>query len=67
LAPSSGSRQGDCRDVVPTASVSGSVWDCDMGYVAFWKATCGFATGVYVAFLKATHPLSPSRSYGDRV
>ncbi|MQM15027.1 hypothetical protein Taro_047961 [Colocasia esculenta] len=31
LTPSSGSRQGDCRDVVPTASVSGSIWDCDMG------------------------------------
>ncbi|MQM19482.1 hypothetical protein Taro_052485, partial [Colocasia esculenta] len=36
---------GNCRDVVPIASMSGSAWYCDRGYVTF---------------LKTTYPLSPS-------
>ncbi|MQL94033.1 hypothetical protein Taro_026682 [Colocasia esculenta] len=59
--------KGDCRDVVPIASMSGSAWDCDRGYVAFLKTTyplspSGLMDGDmgYVAFLKATWPMSPS-------
>ncbi|MQM02530.1 hypothetical protein Taro_035291, partial [Colocasia esculenta] len=67
LAPSSGSRQGDCRDVVPIASVSGSASYCDRGCVAFLNATYPMSPsglmdcdGGCVAFLKATWPMSPS-------
>ncbi|MQL68999.1 hypothetical protein Taro_001306, partial [Colocasia esculenta] len=73
LAPSSGSRQGDCRDVVPIASMFGSAWDCDRGYVAFLKTTyplspSGLIDGAmgYVAFLNATWPMSPSHRGCDR-
>ncbi|MQM00549.1 hypothetical protein Taro_033290, partial [Colocasia esculenta] len=67
LAASSGSRQGNCRDVVPITSSSGSIWVCDRRYVAFLKTTyplspSGLMDGDmgYVTFLKATWPMSPS-------
>ncbi|MQL73755.1 hypothetical protein Taro_006125, partial [Colocasia esculenta] len=70
LAPSSGSRKGDCRDVVPIASMSGSASYCDRGYVAFLKATYPLSpSGLMdcdrgcVAFLKATWPMSPSHRW----
>ncbi|MQM09855.1 hypothetical protein Taro_042735 [Colocasia esculenta] len=58
---------GDCRDVVPIASMSGSAWDCDKGRVAFVKMTYPPSPSClmdgdmeYVAFLKVTWPMSPS-------
>ncbi|MQL94978.1 hypothetical protein Taro_027643, partial [Colocasia esculenta] len=64
LAPSSGSWQGDYCDVVPIASMSGSAWDCDMGYVAFLKATyplspSGLMDGDMVPGARAPFPLPP--------